>query len=167
MCVAFLIRDLLQNIERLGRELERQPRNQLGQTTHGSGTTVTRETEARQAEAVSASTSVEEEVARVFGRNSRCSQASSFPSKSHSESDGTPRFRLAYNFSRSTGRGQNPGKKGKRPTKTPSGSFVKDVILLSGPDDNKVPRQGARVWLMGNCHVSPVHIFRKEWDDTF
>ena len=33
------------------------------------------------------------------------------------------------------------------------GSFVKDVILLSGPDDNKVPRQGARVWLMGNCHV--------------
>ena len=156
-----VIRDLLQNIERLGRELERQPRNQPGQTTHDSETTVTRETEARQAEAVSASPSVEEEVARSFGRNSRCSQASSFPSTSHSGSDGTPRFRLAYNFSGSTGHGQNPGKKGKRPTKTPSGSFVKDVILLSGPDDNKVPRQGARVWLMGNGHVVSGAHFQK------
>ena len=113
-----VIRDLLQNIERLWRALQRQPRNQPGQTTHGSETTVTRETEARQARKQSVhllrwKKRFQESLAATPGVHKR----HLFLLKSHSESDGTPRFLLAYNLSRSTGRGQNPGKKGKKHTK--------------------------------------------------
>ena len=54
-------------------------------------------------------------------------------------------------------------KKGK-PAKIPNGPFMKDVILLGGPEDNRVPRQGSRVWLMENGHVICGAQFMKEWD---
>ena len=41
---------------------------------------------------------------------------------------------------------------------------MKDVILLGGPDDDKVPRQGIRVWLMENQHILSGVQFQKEWD---
>ena len=40
--------------------------------------------------------------------------------------------------------------KGKSVVKGP---FIRDMILLTGPDINSVPRQGKRVWLMENGHV--------------
>ena len=40
--------------------------------------------------------------------------------------------------------------KGKSVVKGP---FIRDMILLTGPDINSIPRQGKRVWLMENGHV--------------
>ena len=42
---------------------------------------------------------------------------------------------------------------GKRKGATPSGSLSRDVILLSGPDDEDVPRQGNRVSLQESGYV--------------
>ena len=33
------------------------------------------------------------------------------------------------------------------------GPFIRDMILLTGPDINRIPRPGKRVWLMENGHV--------------
>ena len=63
----------------------------------------------------------------------------------------TPRFRLSCSFNSSRA-GQNTRKKGAR-DKPPNGPFFKDVILLGGSDHENVPRQGARLWLMGNGHA--------------
>ena len=54
---------------------------------------------------------------------------------------------------------------GKRKRTTPSCSFSRDVILLSGPDDEDVPRQGNRVFLQDGRHVIMAFPFRKEWTD--
>ena len=40
-----------------------------------------------------------------------------------------------------------------------------DVILLTGPDINSVPRQGKRVWLMENGHVISGFQLQKEWSE--
>lgn len=50
----------------------------------------------------------------------------------------TPRFRLSYNFNNSRA-GQNTCKKGKtKSDKALNGAFFKDMILLGGPDHEKV-----------------------------
>ena len=72
---------------------------------------------------------------------------------------GTPRFQLAHNF----GYRRNYGKKKK--DKPVVGPFLKDVVLLRGPLDDKVPRQGTRVWLMENKHIESGVQFQKEWDN--
>ena len=51
----------------------------------------------------------------------------------------TPRFRLSHNFNNSRA-GQNTCKKGKtKSDKALNGPFFKDMILLGGPDHEKVP----------------------------
>ena len=43
--------------------------------------------------------------------------------------------------------------------KAPNGPFIKDVIILGGPDYENVPLQGARSWFMENGHVVAAVIF--------
>lgn len=51
----------------------------------------------------------------------------------------TPRFRLSFNFNNSRA-GQNTCKKDKtKSDKALNGPFFKDMILLEGPDHEKVP----------------------------
>ena len=45
------------------------------------------------------------------------------------------------------------------------GPFMRDVILLTGPDVNKVPRQGKRVWLMENGFMISGFELQKEWSE--
>ena len=113
--------------------------------------------------------SVEGEVSRIFSRSSAQPSASIYTSNASftstvsnvittststaaqqgpsnsTNSTLTPRFRLSYNFNNSRA-GQNTRKKGKtKIEKAPNGPFIKDVILLGGPDHENVPRQGARL----------------------
>lgn len=45
------------------------------------------------------------------------------------------------------------------------GSFSRDLILLAGPDDKDIPRQGRKVFLQENGHIISAFEFRKEWSD--
>ena len=40
--------------------------------------------------------------------------------------------------------------------------FLRDLVLLSGPDENVVPRQGSRLVLMENGHILPGCRFTKD-----
>lgn len=42
--------------------------------------------------------------------------------------------------------------------------FINDVVLLARPEDDLVPRQGAKHYLAVNGHVLYGCSFRKEWD---
>ena len=49
--------------------------------------------------------------------------------------------------------------------KIPSGPFLRDVVvLLTGPNDKIVPRQGNRVWLSEHGHMLTGFQFYKEWN---
>ena len=45
------------------------------------------------------------------------------------------------------------------------GPFTRDLILLSGPGDKKVPRQGTKVFLQESGHIINAFQFMKEWSD--
>ena len=170
-----VVRQILDNIGRLGRELENSQPN----PPQTNGGTMSNER----------TVSVEGEVSRIFRRSSAQPSASIYTSNgsftstvsnvittststaaqqgpsNSTNSTLTPRFRLSYNFNNSRA-GQNTRKKGKtKSDKAPNGPFIKDVILLGGPDHENVPRQGARLWLMENGHVVAAATFRKEWDE--
>ena len=70
-----------------------------------------------------------------------------------------PSFRRQFHPNSDTFRGKGKGK-GKSIVKGP---FMKDVILLPGPNVNKVPRQTKRVWLMENGFVISGFQLQKEW----
>ena len=165
-----LVREILDNIGRLGRELENSQPNPP--PTNG-GTMANERT-----------VSVEGEVSRIFRRSTsqastsnRSSNASftititsststaaqQVPSQNNTNSTLTsPHFRLSYNFNPRAVQ-NNTRKKGKsKGDKSPNGPFVKDVILLGGPDHENVPRQGARLWLMENGHVVAAATFTEE-----
>ncbi|XP_020895639.1 uncharacterized protein LOC110234590, partial [Exaiptasia diaphana] len=140
------IKKLLDSINTLGRELEK-----------GSGSS---------AESAS-NKNVEAELLQRF-RNSPGGSASavnaahstvpcetSSTSTSLNKLTNAPRFALGYNFSKR--------QKRKDTSKTATGSFIKDVILLGGPEDDKVPRQGLRVLLSENNHIVSGATLRKEW----
>jgi hypothetical protein len=61
----------------------------------------------------------------------------------------------------------NRWRKGKDPKtkKTSTGPFSHDIILLSGPDDKDIPRQGSKVFLQENGHIISAFEFHKEWSD--
>ena len=141
-----VVRQILDNIGRLGRELENSQPN----PPQTNGGIMTNER----------TVSVKGEVSRIFRRSSAQPSASTHTSTSNvittststaaqqgpsnsTNSTLTPRFRLSYNFNNSRA-GQNTRKKGKtKSEKAPNGPFIKDVILLGGPDHENVPRQGA------------------------
>ena len=52
---------------------------------------------------------------------------------------------------------------GRRGTIDP---FNRDLILLSGPDDKNVPRQGTKVFLQESGHIINAFQFMKEWSDV-
>lgn len=55
-----------------------------------------------------------------------------------------------------------PPRRGRRGT---TGPFTRDLILLSGPDDKNVPRQGTKLFLQENGHIISAFQFMKEWSD--
>ena len=91
---------------------------------------------------------VEEEVSRVFSRHSSHSQENATPHvRSSRSSQSAPLFGLRRHF-----QGRSGGSKPKKP-KQPCGPFLRDVVLLTGPEDTIVPRQGVRVWLSEHGHI--------------
>ena len=46
------------------------------------------------------------------------------------------------------------------------GPFTRDLILLSGPDDKNVLRQGTKVFLQESGHIINAFQFMKEWSDV-
>ena len=76
------------------------------------------------------------------------------------------RYFPALNYNRkflSSSNSQRQAKKKKE--KVPSGPFIRDIILLSGPDVNVVPRQGVKVQLMESGHIIYGFQLMKEWKD--
>lgn len=77
----------------------------------------------------------------------------------------TPRFRLSYNFNNSRA-GQNTCKKGKtKSDKALNGPFFKDMILLGGPDYEKVPGKEHGYGLCKMAMLLQLLLFFKEWDE--
>ena len=103
---------------------------------------------------------VEEEVSRVFCRHSSYSQENATPHvrSSRSSQSSAPLFGLRRHF-----QGRSGGSKPKKP-KQPCGPFLRDVVLLTGPEDTIVPRQGVRVWLSEHGHILSGFEFYKEWN---
>lgn len=99
------------------------------------------------------------------GRNGGSAAASEIVHGSSGGTSGTrnymPSFRRQFlnggrpRSKRSKGQGKNIA----------SGPFMRDVILLTSPDINTVPRQGNRVWLMENGYVISGFQMHKEWSE--
>ena len=83
-----------------------------------------------------------------------CSGSSSSSSRSY-----MPSFRRKFNSTNNPFRSKGKGKS------VVKGPFMRDVILLTGPNVNKVPRQAKRVWLMENGFVISGFQLQKEWSD--
>ena len=83
------------------------------------------------------------------------------PSVSRSSYMPTFRRQFCTSSNISTFRGKGKGKgKGKNAVQGP---FMRDVILLPGPDVTSVPRQAKRVWLTENGLVISGFQLQKEW----
>ena len=80
---------------------------------------------------------------------------------SSSSSRHMPSFRNQFMSSSNPFRGKGKGK-GKSVVKGP---FMRDVILLTGPDVNTVPRQVKRVWLVENGFAISGFQLQKEWSE--
>ena len=79
-----------------------------------------------------------------------------------------PSFRRWFYNSSSNSSNSFRGIKGKGKGKGKSlitGPFMRDLILLPGPDVDKVPRQGKRVWLMENGYMISGFQLQKEWSE--
>ena len=114
--------------------------------------------------ASSQNSTVEEEVSSVFNRPSSQSQSnnitlSSPNTTSRGPSNSGPLFHLRRNY-----QGRSGVSKPKK-RKQASGPFLRDVVLLTGPGDKLVPRQGARIWLSEHGHVLSGFEFYKEWNE--
>ena len=70
-----------------------------------------------------------------------------------------PSFRRNFQSSSNPFRGKGKGKS------VVKGPFMRDVILLTGPDVNSVPRQAKRVRLMENGYVISGFQLQKEWSE--
>ena len=110
--------------------------------------------------------SVENEVRNVFGAVHQVpSSTASASSTAVSASQNGPLYTMKRTFTNFRTASYRSSRGGKRKGATPSGSFSRDVILLSGPDDEDVPRQGNRVFLQESGHVIMAFQFKKEWSD--
>ena len=86
--------------------------------------------------------------------------ASAATSASSSQS---PRFAFRRNFS-------NDGsrvflRKSKAKTAIPKGPFLRDLVLLGGPDDTFVPRQGLKLILIEHGHIISAAQFDKSMSE--
>ena len=117
--------------------------------------------------------SLEDEVRNVFNnhqvRSSRNSAVPRTPAQSGSSMPATntsaPLYTMRRNFSNFRSANYRSSRGGRKQPAKPSGVFSRDVILLTGPEDEDVPRQGNRVFLQENGHVIMAFPFMKEWSD--
>ncbi|XP_028414357.1 uncharacterized protein LOC114537514 [Dendronephthya gigantea] len=157
-----IVRQILDNIDHLSQQLRGNSASSI--STNGNESAVPGRTggNVSGSEVNRVADSVSNEVSQLFGTRRATSSNNNSTREgagnSSSSAVGTPRFQLAHNF----GRRRNSGKKKDKPI---VGPFLKDVVLLSGPLDDKVPRQGTRVWLMENKHILSGVQFQKEWDN--
>jgi hypothetical protein len=137
------------------------------------------------------SDTVEDEVRKVFGpierrrqhissttsssslgtnRTSSTTQASVAVAVSPSSEplqERNPKYTRRYFSNHRSAIKSNRWKRGKDPKtkKVSTGPFSRDIILLSGPDDKDIPRQGNKVFLQENGHIISAFEFQKEWSD--
>lgn len=74
------------------------------------------------------------------------------------------RYFPALNYNRRFLSSSNSQRQAKK-KKVPSGPFIRDIILLSGPEVNVVPRQSVKVQLMESGHIIYGFQLMKEWKD--
>ena len=108
---------------------------------------------------------VNSEVARVFGRASASSASASHEQGCSQPQQGTSRFRRLMNMRR-IGNGVNRNRSRTSRPKSERTPFLCDLVLLSGPDSNIVPRQGAKVLLMEKGHVLSACRFSKDMNEV-
>jgi hypothetical protein len=115
-----------------------------------------------------------EEVNRVFGRTNRTGSSqqpqenianprrstASTSTATHYQRAIAPRYQMPRNLTRRQHRAasQRPKASNNR-NKTP---FMRDLILLAGPKDTVVPRQGSKLLLIEHGHVITACQFRKD-----
>ncbi len=98
------------------------------------------------------------------------------PSQSSSRNTTTPLYnvRRHFNNQRTAIRNRRSSRSNATPIacRTPRlghrgamGPFTRDIILLSGPDDKNIPRQGNKLFLQENGHIINAFQFMKEWSD--
>ena len=117
---------------------------------------------------------IEDEVRSTFGsaREARCVPAptNSIPHSVTSSSlvkhQSGPLYSMRRNFSSFRSAQYRSSRKGKGKATKPTGSFTRDVILLTGPNDKDFPRQGNRVYLQEKGHVIMAFPFEKEWSEA-
>ena len=138
---------------------------------------------------VGTSDTVESEVRKVFGQKhssttlsssvgTNCTIISTTQSTTQASVSVSPSPQLfqepnpSYNTRRYFGNQRsamksNRWRKGNDPKtkKASTGPFSRDIILLSGPDDKDIPRQGSKVFLQENGHIISAFEFHKEWSD--
>ena len=138
-----MLRGILGRIDDLSAEIDQQ------------GSSLSRGT------APQTTSSVENEVRNVFGAVPQVpSSTASASSTAVSASQNGPLYTMRRNFTNFRTASYRSSRGGKRKGATPSGSFSGDVILLSGTDDEDVPRQGNRVFLQESGYHSSVSRFR-------
>ena len=74
-------------------------------------------------------------------------------------------FQAARYFPAATPAPRNRSRRGREqpcPSVIDNRPFLRDLILLSGPDDTIIPQQGARLVLMGNGHII-VQFYKGKW----
>ena len=116
--------------------------------------------------------SLEDEVRNVFNNNQVRSSNSAVPrtpaqsgSSMPATNTSAPLYTMRRNFSNFRSANYRSSRGGRKQPAKPSGVFSRDVILLTGPEDEDVPRQGNRVFLQENGHVIMAFPFMKEWSD--
>lgn len=80
----------------------------------------------------------------------------------------TPLYNARRNFNNQrTAIGNRRTSRSQRATKArgANGPFSRDLILLTGPGDMNVPRQGIKVFLQEQGHIINAFEFMKEWSD--
>ena len=75
-------------------------------------------------------------------------------------------FGVRRNFPGQRPMSSQPRRRVNRVTVIDNKPFLRDLILLSGPDETSVPRQGARVLLVENGHVINACRFTKDLSDA-
>ena len=117
---------------------------------------------------------IEDEVRSTFGsaREARCVPAptNSIPHSVTSTSlvkhQSGPLYSMRRKFSSFQTAQYRSSRKGKGKATKPTGSFTRDVILLTGPNDEDFPRQGNRVYLQEKGHVIMAFPFEKDWSEA-
>ena len=116
--------------------------------------------------------SLEDEVRNVFNNNQVRSSNSAVPrtpaqsgSSMPATNTSAPLYTMRRNFSNFRSANYRSSRGGRTQPAKPSGVFSRDVILVTGPEDEDVPRQGNRVFLQENGHVIMAFPFMKEWSD--